>query len=513
MSKSATIVPFQPSKSSALMRTKSDSESGVKVVSIDERFINELRERLRSGEEKHSSNRPAYRDSAQTDLIIRTSSKAITFAARIRNPFTQMTSTHSLKMGVEIADGKPVTSQFIKDVTNKLADLRKEYGEITEGDAEDAAEIDNHENLPIEELFEIYKTLPEFQRLRPATQKGIEKTLRRHLIGFKYKGTTFGKLTLSQIGKVAAQRWLDALEGGTSPTILKSVKGPANATARLCRQYARRMFTALKNRSYITRNPIAETVKIEANDPRKTKLTPDQLRQLWEASEKLPPLSKDYLQMMILTAQRERQLSILEWDWVDLENRLITFPPEAVKQRNKGAVEFEMPISEPVAAILIRRRSAQKHVECEAQRDSKYVFASRNGFPISNFSRIAARVDSFLCNEKHDWKSKSRGNPPFKWSFHDLRRTAAELLEKADDSILPAHVKAVLAHRLVASNDAVKNYTTAKMQKMKAHLFDLLADNVMIAVNPPTEEQLKEIKKARALAALKRDGITLDDLA
>jgi len=247
------------------------------------------------------------------------------------------------------------------------------------------------------------------------------------------------------------------------------------------------MFSHLvKNASIRADDAFPQTRKIEACDPRETYLTSEQLKRLWTATEKLSDTERDFVQTIFLTAQRERQITHLRWEWVDLNEKVIRFPKTIMKGRKPDS--FDCPLSEPVINILTRRKDAREKLKPHERSES--VFPSRSGAPICNLPKLAAKIDHILAGKKTPRHSR-RDAAPFRWCFHDARRTAIALLENSDDPLAEAlttsQLELVLAHKQIRSGQALRSYSRGRLEKQKRRLMELLAKEILKIVKLETQ--------------------------
>src|SRR5262245_54231275 len=141
-------------------------------------------------------------------------------------------------------------------------------------------------------------------------------------------------------------------------------------------------------------NPALATNKYPEH-PRDRVLSNTELRSLWLA---LPEGDfGDILKILILTGAREREISDLHWDEINLEKGVIELPAYRVKNRRKHVI----PISRPVRAILERG----------GQRRADFVFGTSGSSGFSGWSR---------CKERLDKAIKIAA-----WTIHDLRRVCS----------------------------------------------------------------------------------------
>jgi integrase len=139
---------------------------------------------------------------------------------------------------------------------------------------------------------------------------------------------------------------------------------------------------------------------IGAKEPRDRILDAAELRKVWQAAEWLGYPWGSITQLLMLTAQRLREIADLSWSEIDLDEKLITIP----KSRMKGGAAHELPLA-PCAMRLIERL---KHLPYQ---DGPYLFSFNGGrHSVAGFARPKHVLD------ERSWVSN--------WKLHDLRRTA-----------------------------------------------------------------------------------------
>ena len=132
-------------------------------------------------------------------------------------------------------------------------------------------------------------------------------------------------------------------------------------------------------------------------EPRQRVLTDAEIRVLWKATQGMSYPAAPFVQLLLLTGQRLREVAKMGWNEVDLDKALWTIPPE----RMKGDAAHEVPLSP--AAIAILKGLPRWTDPC--------VFSITDGKrPITGFSKMKEKIDALTL-----------GMAP--WRFHDLRRT------------------------------------------------------------------------------------------
>lgn len=163
------------------------------------------------------------------------------------------------------------------------------------------------------------------------------------------------------------------------------------------------------------------------------------LPRFWTACGELEnPVMGDYLRFVLLTGMRRSEAAGLRWDEVDLVGRVVRLPAE----RNKAGRWFELPMSDLVHDILVRRRADGN--------DHGWVFPARSASGHVEEPKFAL-----------DMVEQATG---IQVTVHDLRRTFTTIAESCD--ISPMALKALVNHSL--GRDVTAGYiqvTTSRLRE------------------------------------------------
>ena len=198
----------------------------------------------------------------------------------------------------------------------------------------------------------------------------------------------------------------------------------------------------------VEHNPVANTNKAVERGSRERVLNASELRAIWHA---LPDDDfGDIIKLLALTGQRRDEIGRLRWDEVNLDDAVITLPPERTKNRKPHTI----PLSPPALAILQKRPRDREHVF--GRRDTGYQGWSGSKELLDQRVSIA------------DWR------------LHDLRRTASTTMHD-QLGIAPHVVEAVLNH--VGHRAGVAGvYNRALYAKEKANALARWADHLIAIV-------------------------------
>jgi integrase len=199
-------------------------------------------------------------------------------------------------------------------------------------------------------------------------------------------------------------------------------------------------------------------------------LSDDEIRSVWGACEEMGHPYGPLIRMLILTAQREREVSDMVWSEIDFDKALWTIPARRMKMDSAHLV----PLAPETLALL---KSMPRIGE-------EFVFTTNGAKAVNGFSKAKARIDKL--SGVTDWK------------FHDLRRTA-----RTSFSALPVQDvvrELAIAH---AQPGLRKVYDLHLYQDEKRELFTLWEQRLkgILAPKPPADVADIEAERARRAGA------------
>jgi integrase len=152
-------------------------------------------------------------------------------------------------------------------------------------------------------------------RWKPRTKYEITRTLRRHF------------------------RWTKALDKITHHDILAvadSIKAKSERAHAL--KDIRTFFNWCVPR-YLPQSPCNGLRTQTSYTPRFRVLSDDEIRRIWSAAQEMGAYGVQVL-LLITTGQRANQISSLKREWIDMEKRLIKFPPECMKSNREHVIPY-----------------------------------------------------------------------------------------------------------------------------------------------------------------------------
>jgi integrase len=220
------------------------------------------------------------------------------------------------------------------------------------------------------------------RQLKASTAHEVERILGKEVAG-SWRGRR-----LSQIGRADIHNLLDSIVERGSPI-----------TANRALSWLRRMCNWAVERGVLGANPCAGIRAPSTETVRDRVLSDAELKAVWEAAGALEPVYAGFIKLLILTGQRLREVSEMEWKEIDLDARLWTLPGK----RAKNGVQHEIPM--PDLAIEILKA-------CPRIAGSDFVFTVSGRRPIQGHHIVKRRLDKLMP-----------GTPS--WTMHDIRRTVA----------------------------------------------------------------------------------------
>jgi integrase len=333
----------------------------------------------------------------------------------------------------------------------ELTEARKQAGALHAKVrlGEDPAAVKAENRSRAEETFgQCVKTFLAWQRgqVRHSSFKDIERHLSKHLVPLH--GLHIGKIDKRAI---AAQ--------------LSRIATRAPTQANRARASLSCFLNWAAGEGLVETNAALHTNKAEESEPRDRHLSNAEIHALWHA---LPAGDfGDILKLLLLTGQREREISELRWGEVDFESwekkepdgRVIKLAPHGVirlpKERTKNGRSHAIPMSPMVRAIL----------EARPRQDRALVFGNGAG-GFSGWSKAKARLDAAV--KIPDWR------------IHDLRRTCATGM--ADLGVQPHIIEACLNHVSGHKAGVAGIYNRSTYEPEKATALTIWADHVAAVI-------------------------------
>ncbi|MEM5471903.1 site-specific integrase [Hoeflea sp. AS60] len=221
------------------------------------------------------------------------------------------------------------------------------------------------------------------QRSRPRTVSDYDRLLSRHF--------AFGRKRVADIDKQDLQKCLAKLDR------VPSERKHADTVIRIFFNWAYR-------EELVDENPVARLQRLANVAARERVLSARDLGEVFAKAKCFPWPFGPIVCLCILTGQRRSEIGGLKWDWIDLGERLISFPGEHVKNGRTHT----FPIG-PATAQMI----------AELPRIDGFVFSGRNqkNETFNGWSKSKREFDKTLIGVE-------------RYTLHDLRRTFSTMHAK-----------------------------------------------------------------------------------
>jgi integrase len=213
----------------------------------------------------------------------------------------------------------------------------------------------------------------------------------------------------------------------------------------------RHFFGWLLSRDVLVSSPCAGALPPAKERQRERVLTDPEIAKLWHACGEINPRHGAFIRLLLLTAQRRSECAGLLHAELDKSTRLWNLPKERTKNGKAHVVPLSQQAWDTLAGVV-------------SINDPALVFGKR-----LDFGAIKREIDAKLSFEA-------------RWTFHDLRRTAASGLQKVGT---PPHViEQVLNHRSGTYRGVVGTYQkhihlpemAAALQRWADHIERVAAD-------------------------------------
>jgi len=274
------------------------------------------------------------------------------------------------------------------------------------------------------------KFLTEIRMRGLKSRQNIELVVRKRFLPF------FGNMALDKINPGMVKDYISERKNvkakGKSTVI-------SNSSLNIELAYLKRIFnTAIEEEQYsIDRNPVKPTLFLKDDTKRRDKVLTA------EEEEKLLKVASSHLKPMIITAlntgMRKTEISTLEWENVDLENRTITITEE----HSKNGKAREIPIN----TVLLNEFKVLK--ANNGSSEFVFIYEKKKGVvrPVGDF-KIA-------------WGNAVRKAGLDGFTFHDLRHVFASRL--AEQGVHSFEAQAILGH---SSVDMTRWYSHSTMDQL-----------------------------------------------
>jgi len=244
----------------------------------------------------------------------------------------------------------------------------------------------------------------EFIRLhaqaRNKSWREAERILEREFVG------TFGQRDIREIKRFDVLEIMDA-----------AVARGSTYQANRILSNIRKLFNWCVERGIVETSPITGLKAPTKEESRDRVLEDDEIFRLLRACCNDVYPFRQFVPILLATAQRRGELAEMRWSEVDLDAKQWVIPAD----RSKNGKPHVVPLSPYALDVL---NEVPRFLDCD------YVFTTTRNSPVSGFSKMLRRL--------------SEGSQTSDWRLHDLRRTAASGMARA--GVAPHVVEKVLNH-------------------------------------------------------------------
>jgi integrase len=269
---------------------------------------------------------------------------------------------------------------------------------------------------------------------------------------------TFRGRRLSEIKRPDVIEWLDGI-----------VDRPAPIAANRALSWLKGLCNFAVERGVLDVSPIAGIKPPAAETARDRVLSDNELKAVWEAADALEPVYAGFIKLLVLTGQRLREVSEMEWKEIDLDAKLWTLPAA----RAKNSIEHAISLSDQAIEIL-------KALARIAGSDFVFTINGRN--PIRGTHLVKRRIDALAPSIPT-------------WVLHDIRRTVASGMARLGVN-LPV-IEKLLNHVSGSFAGIVGVYQRHSFADEKRAAMQTWARHVEAIVSGETAVNVVELAKAR----------------
>jgi integrase len=260
-------------------------------------------------------------------------------------------------------------------------------------------------------------------------------------------------------------RALDAIDQRAAAMLLARIAETRGRTAaNRVRASVSAYFSWLMKEGLASSNPFANTNKAPENASRDRTPIDSELAEIWRACE-----DNQYgaiVRLLMLCGARRDEVAGLRWSEVNLDDALITLPPERTKSRR----EHEIPLSAAALAII----QAQPH------RDGRDHIFGRGEGGFSDYSSSKRELDARILAARQAVMKKGKAVPMPAWTLHDFRRAVSTTMHEKL-GVAPHIAEECLGHTTFRQGTAsVYNRSSYRSEKRRA--LDLWAAHLCVAI-------------------------------
>jgi integrase len=222
-----------------------------------------------------------------------------------------------------------------------------------------------------------------------------------------------------------------------------------------------------------------DKIKAPATEESRDRVLSDyEIRLAWKAFKEIGWPFGPIAQLLLLTGARRDEVASARWTEIDLEAKTWTI----AKERSKNGVAHEIPLSDTVIGVL-------KSLPRIGDRKDALVFSTTGRTAVSGFSKAKEAIDQAIAEARG-----AEFAAPERWTFHDLRRTAASGM--AGMGIAPHVVEAVLNHKSGTIKGVAAVYNRYSYAAEKRQALDAWARRLDSIITGVTGDNIVELRSA-----------------
>jgi len=254
-----------------------------------------------------------------------------------------------------------------------------------------------HKGLSFQSAWDMFDALYISEK-KPKTAREYRRSAKADIL------PRFKHLALKDVTKADIVALIDSIH--------KRAPVMANRTLALISKF----YSWCLGKDYVERNLALGIPKVKEQS-RDRVLTLEELRTIYSAAKKLSAGNQLFVQLLLLTGQREAVIARLEANEIH-ENSLVIS-----RERNKSGERINVPLS----------ALAKRLIDELGNHEGPYVVSTTNGAkPVSGFSKLKQKLDELTGIQEH-------------WTFHDIRGGIATYLE--ENGLDRAYTARILNHK------------------------------------------------------------------
>jgi integrase len=220
----------------------------------------------------------------------------------------------------------------------------------------------------------------------------------------------------------------------------------------------RTLFAWAKALDLIDADPSAGVMPRGKETARSRVLSDEEIKLFWAGCETVGWPSGPILRLLLLTGQRESEVAGMRWS--EIGEHTWTIPRERTKSDRAHVVHLSEFATEIIAGL--------------PRLGGDVVFPTRNGGPVSSFSKARIRLDALMA------KQAQEPIPP--WVIHDLRRSAVDIMARL--GVLPHVADKILNHSGGVIRGVAATYNRYEYRDERKSALEALGRFVATLVRP-----------------------------